>query len=661
MQRLVFAALTSILAFAPHLARPQTTAVPDFVSYQGRATDTTGTPIANNTSTSRKMTFRIYDAPSAGTRLWSEEQMVTIASGDFSVLLGAGSPVTGEANTAALNALFTGAARFLSVTIDDGTANADPEVSPRQQLVTTPFAFRAKVAETVLNQSITADMIANGAVSTVQLGDIAVTDAKLATSAVTNLKLADNAVTSIKITNGTILTEDLANGAITTDKLAATIGSWTASGTNVHRSAGNVGVGLATPVSPVHVHGTGEVRMQITDGASGTTLTDGFMMSLGTTEAAAWVYETRALKFGTNNAERMRIAANGNIGIGTVTPNAPLSFPTTDQNTKIALYDDNSGNLIGLGTGANQFRFHVANSGNRFAFLNAPAGTEVFTIQGAGNVGIGTTNPASTLEVNGYITSRASVDSRIYLRNTASGNTAADGFTVGMHANAGFVWMYEALPLQFATNNAERMHIDVNGLIGINKLPIAGARVAIKFGASDSYGLTIRNAADTIDMFAFTSDGQAYKANGGSWASGSDRRLKTNIEPLSGALERLLALRTVTFDYLDEKWGKGRQNGFIAQEVEPHFPQWVSTNPEGFKMLSFTGFESLTVQALRELRAEKDAQSAALAARIQELEAQNAALQQRLRDADTAAERRFSALEQQVSSLARLVQTAANN
>jgi hypothetical protein len=98
------------------------------------------------------------------------------------------------------------------------------------------------------------------------------------------------------------------------------------------------------------------------------------------------------------------------------------------------------------------------------------------------------------------------------------------------------------------------------------------------------------------------------------------------VRNLDGALDSLLNLRSVTFDYKDpaavhEK--PGRHTGFIAQEVEKVFPEWVIEAPDGMKAVSPVGFESLTVQALRELRTEKDAQ-------IQVLRAQNDALEKRL-------------------------------
>lgn len=118
----------------------------------------------------------------------------------------------------------------------------------------------------------------------------------------------------------------------------------------------------------------------------------------------------------------------------------------------------------------------------------------------------------------------------------------------------------------------------------------------------------------------------------------SDARLKKNIEPLRGTLQRLLRLSGVTFEYKnpEKSFGlPGRQTGMIAQEVEKVFPEWVDEDEEGYKYVTFRGFEALTVEALRELRQEKDAQIKALRvekdAQITGLEARLAALEDSVR------------------------------
>ncbi len=141
-----------------------------------------------------------------------------------------------------------------------------------------------------------------------------------------------------------------------------------------------------------------------------------------------------------------------------------------------------------------------------------------------------------------------------------------------------------------------------------------------------------------IELFRFQGNGQALKAGGGSWTAFSDRRLKHNIQPLTGSLDRLMSLRGVSFEYNDPKRagaGEGTMMGFVAQDVEPIFPRWVSTGTDGYKMLTITGFEALAVEALRDLRAEKDAQIAEKDAQIADLREQIQDLYRRLERLET--------------------------
>ena len=113
------------------------------------------------------------------------------------------------------------------------------------------------------------------------------------------------------------------------------------------------------------------------------------------------------------------------------------------------------------------------------------------------------------------------------------------------------------------------------------------------------------------------------KPSTNTWTILSDRRLKKDIRPLSGALDRLLRLRGVTFEWLDPARAGGRRGrdiGLIADDVQGVFPRWVGRDPGGYLTLTIGGFEALTAESLRELRAEKDAEIAELTARLKELE-----------------------------------------
>ncbi|MFC1888762.1 tail fiber domain-containing protein [Thermodesulfobacteriota bacterium] len=105
-------------------------------------------------------------------------------------------------------------------------------------------------------------------------------------------------------------------------------------------------------------------------------------------------------------------------------------------------------------------------------------------------------------------------------------------------------------------------------------------------------------------------NGSAAKPGGGSWTSSSDIRLKKNVETLEGALDDMLALRGVTFEWQEpEEHGNMTdiQMGMVAQEVEEVFPSWVGEDRDGYKDLTFRGFEALTTEAVRELNNKIDA------------------------------------------------------
>ncbi|HRJ41568.1 MAG TPA: hypothetical protein PL105_06800 [Caldilineaceae bacterium] len=102
-----------------------TEATTHVLSYQGRLADpATGAPKADG---SYSMTFRIYDAATAGTTLWTEIKDVTVSKGLFSTLLG---------DTAALaSTIFDGNDRWLGVKV-----LSDTETTPRMRMAFVPYA-----------------------------------------------------------------------------------------------------------------------------------------------------------------------------------------------------------------------------------------------------------------------------------------------------------------------------------------------------------------------------------------------------------------------------------------------------------------------------------------------------------------------------------------
>lgn len=148
---------------------------PNMISYQGRVTDQLGRAMASGVYS---IIIRIWDDPTSNDFnnhvVWAKKQSVTVQSnGVFSTLLG--SPGSSDVFPAMVNDLrfaFSSPNRFLGLTIVsvNGAIVSQPsEILPRQQVLGSPFAFRADFAETVADASITTSKIAIGAVGSAQL------------------------------------------------------------------------------------------------------------------------------------------------------------------------------------------------------------------------------------------------------------------------------------------------------------------------------------------------------------------------------------------------------------------------------------------------------------------------------------------------------------
>ena len=227
-------------------------------------------------------------------------------------------------------------------------------------------------------------------------------------------------------------------------------------------------------------------------------------------------------------------------------------------------------------------------------------------IQGAtvsgGTLNAATAPTAPTATVGGGTVNTASGESATVpggMDNTAAGQYS---FAAGRHARAdhdgAFVWADSTTAGDFPSTGNDQFLIRASGGVGIGTNVPSGFRLAVL--------------------------GTAAKPGGGSWSVYSDARLKQKVRPLRRALQKLLSLQGVTFEYKDprHKLGlPGRQMGVIAQQVETVFPQWVGHDQEGYKVVTVHGFEALVAEAVRELREEKDAELNALRNRVSRLEA----------------------------------------
>jgi hypothetical protein len=103
------------------------------------------------------------------------------------------------------------------------------------------------------------------------------------------------------------------------------------------------------------------------------------------------------------------------------------------------------------------------------------------------------------------------------------------------------------------------------------------------------------------------SAGVYLAANGTSWTSASDERLKDIIEPITNAATKVSGLRAVIGKYKTDEEGT-RRAFLIAQDVQAVLPEAVSVDTDEQKTLAvaYTEVIPLLVAAIKELKAEID-------------------------------------------------------
>ena len=364
---------------------------------------------------------------------------------------------------------------------------------------------------------------------------------------------------------------------------------------------------LATTSTGVSV--TGSIHAEDGAGANiGIKSTAGSHWKLG--DAVGASNGTFALYDYTNSALRLAVDSSGNILVGTTSTGATTAsdgaYITQDgqiigRATGIVSYLNrrgSDGDILSLmkdGTGIGS----VGNSGNNFYFQAQASDGKAQIKTHDGNEGI-------SLSPSGYITFETAGSER--MRLDSSGNLMVGGTTPG---NAGTV-----------TLNAGNAGSTVGGL---QLWSTTSGTSYVQFGdesgtAANHYRgfLAYAHNGDSLRFGTAGSERMRLESDGDLHVDGnviaysttiSDERLKEDIKPITGALDKVGQLSGYTFTYKAD----GKQSaGVIAQEVEKVLPSAVteSTLPlqtdddVEYKTVQYDQLVGLLIESVKELKAE---------------------------------------------------------
>lgn len=313
----------------------------------------------------------------------------------------------------------------------------------------------------------------------------------------------------------------------------------------------------------------------------------------------------------------------------------------------------NAGTVVGSGT-ATQVAFWSSSGGL--------SGNSVFYWDNVNNrLGVGTPSPMTSIHTNGTVTAENGLtlvvssisqafNGHLYISNSGFGFNGRDIYVSpsrnlfiqgvdGIFAGSGNFGIGTTTP-------NEKLVISDNGAAGFEYIPSTGRwyrynRSTMAYGgiyteasehtwsiggteharlsAGGNFGIGNNNPTYKLDVTGDVriasgslgvgvapnaTDGRIDAANDIVAYSSSDKRLKVNIKPIEGAIDKVLAINGVEYDwnpkFLDSHGYSGHDIGVIAHEVQEIFPEAVRVGGHGYLMVRYEKLIPLLIQAVKE-------------------------------------------------------------